>query len=1002
MVAPQIQAVSPNSGAVGTTVTISGNSFGPSQGPSSVEFAGKLASPNSWSNTSIVVPVPAGATSGQVVVTVDGVNSNGSTFTVGSGGLGGIVSDSGTGNPITGASVQAFLNKKVVASAVTGSDGSYSITGLQPGSYDVEASASGYGSALTASQSTTANSTTTVNFSLSVPGSISGKVTQSDGVTAIPGATITASLDGDVLNTATADSSGNYTLSNLGAQTYDATATESGYSSQTQSNLVVSSGAATPANFSLIPESVITYAYDAHGRLVGASDSLGNTANYQYDAVGNLLSIGENPSSQISIISFWPTSGNVGASVTIDGTAFSADANQDAVSFNGTAATVTSASSTQLIVTVPSGAATGTISITAPSGTATSSQPFTLDNNAGQPTITSFTPGSGIAGAAVTITGTGFETVQNDNIVTFNLTRAAVSSATATTISTSVPPSASSGRISVRTLNGQTSSTQDFYVPFGTYAASSIGPAGRIAMNSTQALSISTTGSIGLMLFDGIAGQDISIYAKSSTFSSCTLVLIDPYGRQVDSMGCTGSSTFSNGIALAYSGTYTIGIDPKGTTGSVNVTLNGFSTVTGELEYDTPTRITTSYPGQTARYTFGGAINELISIAETSNAYPNGTMSFSIVKPDGSTFLTDSGVYGSSSKNSIILPESGTYTLVVNPGTATGGATFTLTQNITEALSFNTPLNVGSSLAGQVYDLTFSGTANEVVSLAITGGSYPGGDLGFTILKPDGTTLASGDVYNGGVGGSGGVNNEALPQTGTYTILANPGPATGSATYTLTQNITEALSFNTPSNVGSSLAGQVYDLTFSGTANEVVSLAITGDSYPHGDLGFTILNPDGTTLMSGSVYNGGVGGAGSVNNEKLPQTGTYTIVVNPGLGTGSATYTLTQNVTEALSFNTPLNVGSSLAGQVYDLTFSGTASEVVSLAITGDSYPRGDLGFTILNPDGTTLTSGSVYNGGVGGSGGVSNQTLPQTGTYTIVVNPGVGIGSATYNLTQD
>ena len=46
-------------------------------------FNGTTATPTSWSATSIVVPVPAGATTGNVVVTVGGVASNGQTFTVG-------------------------------------------------------------------------------------------------------------------------------------------------------------------------------------------------------------------------------------------------------------------------------------------------------------------------------------------------------------------------------------------------------------------------------------------------------------------------------------------------------------------------------------------------------------------------------------------------------------------------------------------------------------------------------------------------------------------------------------------------------------------------------------------------------------------------------------------------------------------------------------------------------------------------------------------------------
>jgi hypothetical protein len=85
--------VSPASGAVGTAVTIAGANFGSSQGSSTVKFNGTTAAPTSWSATSIAVTVPAGATTGPVVVTVGGQASSGVTFTVTTGGGGGTLSN---------------------------------------------------------------------------------------------------------------------------------------------------------------------------------------------------------------------------------------------------------------------------------------------------------------------------------------------------------------------------------------------------------------------------------------------------------------------------------------------------------------------------------------------------------------------------------------------------------------------------------------------------------------------------------------------------------------------------------------------------------------------------------------------------------------------------------------------------------------------------------------------------------------------------------------------
>jgi hypothetical protein len=87
IVGPAISSVSPTSGSVGTAVTISGTNLGSTQGTSTVAFNGTAGTPSSWSGTSIAVPVPSGATTGNVVVTVGGVASNGMSFTVTSGSL---------------------------------------------------------------------------------------------------------------------------------------------------------------------------------------------------------------------------------------------------------------------------------------------------------------------------------------------------------------------------------------------------------------------------------------------------------------------------------------------------------------------------------------------------------------------------------------------------------------------------------------------------------------------------------------------------------------------------------------------------------------------------------------------------------------------------------------------------------------------------------------------------------------------------------------------------
>jgi len=215
----------------------------------------------------------------------------------------------------------------------------------------------------------------------------------------------------------------------------------------------------------------IAYVYDELGRLTAVVDPVGEAAQYTYDAVGNLLSIARWNSSEVRVIDFIPDQGPVGTTVTIYGTGFSPTASQNTVTFNGTAATVSSAMATQIVTIVPPGATTGLIVVTSPSGSATSTTPFTVTASNGAPTITSFTPIIGTPGTPVTITGTNFETTTSSNNVVFNIGRATVGSATTTSLATSVPLGTGSGRISVETPRGKAVSTADFFIPPAQYTA---------------------------------------------------------------------------------------------------------------------------------------------------------------------------------------------------------------------------------------------------------------------------------------------------------------------------------------------------------------------------------------------------------------------------------------------------------------------------------------------------------------------------------------------------
>lgn len=203
--------------------------------------------------------------------------------------------------------------------------------------------------------------------------------------------------------------------------------------------LVGTTGAFDAAPVQAIGGGPVQYTYDADGRLSGVIDPTGASAAYAYDATGNITSIVRKTAGAITVLEVTPDRGAVGASVTIEGTGFSATPSQNTVKFNGTTATVTSASATKLVATVPAGATTGTISVTAPSGTANSPTTFSVGSIV--PTITGFSPSVAADGGTITITGTNFDTLKPRDVVAVAGVRDTIASATATSLSAVLAPS---------------------------------------------------------------------------------------------------------------------------------------------------------------------------------------------------------------------------------------------------------------------------------------------------------------------------------------------------------------------------------------------------------------------------------------------------------------------------------------------------------------------------------------------------------------------------------
>ena len=660
-----ITGISPTEGCAGTVVTIRGSGFGSQQDYSVVSFNGTIATPTNWSDGRIIVPVPSGASTGNITVVVNGLEALApflvlpsiTSLSPSSGPVGTIVTVFGSNfGPSQGVSKITF--GQAVAVPTQWSQNSIVVpvpSGAVTGPVQV------WLGGVTSSNAVTFTVASTVP-----PGAaISGTVTQPDGVTPITGATVTVLQGSSATATTVTNSSGSYSISNLNAAAYNVQATAFGYGIAQQSGISVNSGQTATVNFSLSGRPTISYTYDELGRLVGVTDSINGAAGYSYDAVGNISGITRTSVGQASLLDFTPKAGAIGSAVTITGTSFSSNVQQDTVTFAGTAAAVNSATSTQLTATVPAGAVSGPITVTTPSGTATSSSSFTVTAPPVGLSITSFTPALGNAGTGITIAGTDFDTLSND-LVKFDGTPASLTAASPTSISTTVPASASSGPITIETPAGSAASISNFFVVPTSYTPSQVDFTGQMSINGSYTGTIQNAGDIGLLVFNAASGQEFGLQITGSTIGSGTISILTPSGASLTQSSFGTGSSLVGSLFAPVTGIYTI-LVASGTSSTGSLTVGLPLASPQAITSGVAQTVTTTTAGESAQFTFSGTAGQYASVTLTNNTFSACNVNVSILTPTGST-LASTGICGSSGILSpVALPTTGTYTLLIAP-----------------------------------------------------------------------------------------------------------------------------------------------------------------------------------------------------------------------------------------------------------------------------------------------------------------------------------------------
>ncbi|MEP7182467.1 MAG: IPT/TIG domain-containing protein, partial [Betaproteobacteria bacterium] len=480
---------------------------------------------------------------------------------------------------------------------------------------------------------------------------------------------------------------------------------------------------------------------------MGAYDSATAQVQYIYDDVGNVVQIRRLAPGELALTQFFPVAGPPGLMVTLYGTGFNPVPTSNVVQFNGVAATVYSATTTQLVVIVPSGATTGPVSVSNGTSTVSSSRKFEVITTG--PAITSFSPTIGGVGAAVAISGTGFDPLPINDRVSFGATTAAVASVTPTSIATSVPTGASTGKIGLAVFGVQVTSATEFFVTPATVNASNVVFAGRIVINGAALpVSIAPAGKQAMIVFDGSQGSVITLSLNSLVLGggAMSYALYGVGNTQIASGSVSTAQPWALLPQLPATGTYTVVFTPSGANTSFS------------LRGETPAPLSIDGPGvvaamntstQPARFGFSATAGQNLGLGFTGLSLSAGTYAnVTVFKPDGSSWLTD---YCYTNGNNCALnlsnsPVTGTYSVSVQPvGTATGSVQAWLSSDLAGTLTVGTAYTATTSRAGQNLRLALSGTVGASPALEFAGLTFNTGSPGLNVVlyKPDGTTWTS-------------------------------------------------------------------------------------------------------------------------------------------------------------------------------------------------------------------------------------------------------------------
>jgi hypothetical protein len=502
--------------------------------------------------------------------------------------------------------------------------------------------------------------------------------------------------------------------------------------------------------------------------------------------------------------------------------------------------------------------------------------------------------------------------------------------------------------------------------------------------------------------FAGTAGQQISVGVSSLTYPQYARVLIlNPDGSNLNSFE-PNSAYASGAFTLPQTGTYVAQVGGS-QPGTLNLQLYDATPVNGSISIDGPAVSMNTNPGQPLELSLSATAGQYSGLDISGSSYAGVTVY--AFNPDGSSLGSGSSITGSEGVASIpIFPVTGTYTIEVvgdgGPGSATLQLYSSAQENFTTSIG-GPPVDVTLHVSGQVANITFSASAGQWVSLA-TSNSTLNGCAEIELLNPDGSWVNS--VY--ACNPSDVMYASQLTQSGTYSIFVDGQGATGSIDIKLNDAtpVVGTISIDgAPVDPSMSSPSQNFEYTFSGTTGQAIGLSVTNfTSYADCSPAISIFDPNGNYVdqqnLNPSFWPDGTASLGN-GNDVLASDGTYSIFLdNTGCSSGSAEITLftSTTLTGTITFNGPtVTVASTLPGQPTELTIGGGAGQTVYLNTSNSTYQDC---VNIVLDDATSSVVDDLWQCGATGTKGPD--ALSGDG-YTIWVYPLGAPGSIDLSLSS-